>query len=91
MISFVLAIIVFLGSSSILQCYWKVEKSDPDFLILLTVMYLYDADACGYPHKQYSISELVLSNDTLGLPVYPIKRKKADITVSAKLSSKTRT
>ncbi|VVC98108.1 unnamed protein product [Leptidea sinapis] len=54
-------------------------------------MYLYDPLACGYNLRgSSSITTLQLSNETHGLNLRPIKYTSAIITVSTKLSSKTR-
>lgn len=81
---------MFAASITILQCFWAPDKASFDYYKLASIMYLYDKKACGYSLAAKSVANLQLSNDTKGLNVLPIKWKPAMVTVSTRLSTKTR-
>ncbi|XP_028171566.1 uncharacterized protein LOC114360903 [Ostrinia furnacalis] len=84
-------IVVFVGSGTILHCVWSPDNSNLDFDKLARIMYLYDHFACEYKLRTASaLSNIRLPNDTHGLDVRPIQWKQALVTVSTRLTSKTR-
>ncbi|XP_059057455.1 uncharacterized protein LOC131851048 [Achroia grisella] len=84
-------ILVFLGSATVLHCIWTPDNATLDFDKLLRIMYLFDPQACDYNlHIARSLSNIQLPNNTFGLQILPIKWKPAIMTVSTRLSAKTR-
>ncbi|XP_050348929.1 uncharacterized protein LOC126772571 [Nymphalis io] len=84
-------VLVFAGAVTIDFCVWSPEHSTYDYDKLARIMYLYDPHACGYNLRtSRSIWNLQFSNDTLGLNILPIEWMPAVVTVSTKLSAKTR-
>ncbi|XP_045499400.1 uncharacterized protein LOC123697026 [Colias croceus] len=84
-------ILVFAGAASIIYCVWSPEHSKYDYDKLARIMYLYDAQACGCNIRgSKSITTLQFSNETYGLNIRPIKYMPAIVTVSTRLSAKTR-
>ncbi|KAJ0183519.1 hypothetical protein K1T71_001495 [Dendrolimus kikuchii] len=85
-------IAVYIGSITILHCVWNPYHATLDYDKLARIMYLYDSQACETRHNvKAAVVNLHLSNDTRGLDVLPIKWAPAIITVSTRLSAKTRT
>ncbi|XP_052755281.1 uncharacterized protein LOC113514074 [Galleria mellonella] len=84
-------VFVFFGSAIILQCVWSPDNATLDFDKLARIMYLFYSQACGYSLKvARSLSNIELPNETFGFQVLPIKWKPALVTVSTRLSAKTR-
>ncbi|KAL0830837.1 hypothetical protein ABMA28_002950 [Loxostege sticticalis] len=84
-------IIVYIGSATILECVWSPDTATSDFNKLARIMYLYDHSACGYRLKTATaLTNIQLPNETYGLNILPIRWKQAVVTVSTRLSSKTR-
>ncbi|XP_046978165.1 uncharacterized protein LOC124543889 [Vanessa cardui] len=84
-------VLVFAGAFTIDFCMWSPEHSTYDYDKLARIMYLYDPLACGYSLRgSRSIWNLQFSNNTLGLNILPIEWMPAVVTVSTKVSAKTR-
>ncbi|XP_072932381.1 uncharacterized protein [Epargyreus clarus] len=84
-------ILVFVGASTIQYCLWSPEHATHDYDKLARIMYLFDSQACGYNLRaSRTISNLQLSDYTGGLDVLPIKWVPAEVTVSTRLTAKTR-
>ncbi|XP_049872909.1 uncharacterized protein LOC126371639 [Pectinophora gossypiella] len=85
-------IAVFLASLTILNCVWSPERVTSDSNKLVRIMYLYDYRECGYKlRKAKSIQNVLLNNESSNVNVIPIKWTPAVMTVSTRLSAKTRT
>ncbi|XP_030022090.2 uncharacterized protein LOC115441439 [Manduca sexta] len=88
---YVQCILVYIGSASILNCMWSPDYATMDFDKLARIMYLFDSQACGYKVQvAKTVGNLKFSNNTRGLKIYPIQWKPALVTVSTRLSAKTR-
>ncbi|CAH2084429.1 unnamed protein product [Euphydryas editha] len=84
-------VLVFAGAATIDFCVWSPEHSTHDYDKLARIMYLYDPDACGYYLRaSSSIWNLKFNNDTRGMNIRPIEWIPAVVTVSTRLSAKTR-
>lgn len=91
MIFYTLGVLVFAGAATIDFCVWSPEHSSHDYDKLARIMYLYDPDACGYNLRaSSSIWNLKFNNDTRGMNIRPIEWIPAVVTVSTRLSAKTR-
>ncbi|XP_053604414.1 uncharacterized protein LOC128671714 [Plodia interpunctella] len=83
---------VFAGSLSIIYCYWSPQRAYLEADKLARIMYLFDYESCGYAlEKARTISNLWLPNNPPGYTnIMPIAQKLAEVTVSTRLSAKTR-
>ncbi|XP_021203198.1 uncharacterized protein LOC101739818 isoform X1 [Bombyx mori] len=83
--------LVYLGAATIIYCVWSPDNATLDYDILARIMYLYDSETCGYNLRaSKGLTNIRLSNDTKGFNVRPIKWSPAIVTVSTRLSAKTR-
>ncbi|XP_073955309.1 uncharacterized protein [Choristoneura fumiferana] len=80
----------YLVTVSVFSCLWNPENGFFELDILFRVMYLYDTDACGAQVHIMHIDELVLSNETYGLAVLPIKHRSPLMSVISQLPEKTK-
>ncbi|XP_037969345.2 uncharacterized protein LOC119692529 [Plutella xylostella] len=85
------SVAVFALGATVLGCMWSVERALFEFDTLARVMYLYDPEACGHGSTNpRTFHELVLSNDTRGFTVVPIKRLPPVATKSTRLAAEMR-
>ncbi|XP_013193581.2 uncharacterized protein LOC106137316 [Amyelois transitella] len=83
---------VYAGAISIIYCFWSPQRAYFEYDKLVRIMYLFDYESCGYAlDSARSIANLRLPNDTTGYSyILPIEWKPAEVTVSTRLSAKTR-